>query len=205
ALDEAEAHARAQAEVQAAILPPDHVERGDPELLLAIIEGVRGHREAALAHCQTALTLWEPKLPAGDRRLSRARSEAAAHLLALARFDEAAAIYRRVIDDGDPANVAAARIGLAELALRHGHPAEALAELQALDALLDTAPEALGGNALARALLLALTRRRLGQSTQAEVKALAAARASTPITQAQLDAWLEELAVSHRERSVLGL
>jgi hypothetical protein len=204
-LDSAHAHALALARVQAAILPAGHHELGDPQLLLAAVEGIRGDDAAALAHCRAALDLWEPSRPAGDGRLTQARSRAAAHLVALGRLAEAEPLYAQVIEHGKPRFRIAAHNGLAELALLRGQPDAAIDSLRAIDRLIADEPALLGAEALAYRLLWALAELRRGREIDARVQALLAAREGSPITAAQLEAWLDRLGLSADERRALGL
>ncbi|HVI04275.1 MAG TPA: serine/threonine-protein kinase [Enhygromyxa sp.] len=204
-LDAAEAHARSLATVQAAILPAGHHELGDPELLLAAIEGMRGDDEAALAHCQAAIEQWESTLSSSDGRLTQARSRAASHLLALGRREEAARLYEQVVAHAKPRFAIPAHDGLAELALLSGRHDLAVAHLEAIDRLIADDPALLGSEALAHALLWALTDLRRGRALDARIRTLQAARRESSIGAAQLEAWLVQLGLTREERRSLGL
>ncbi len=197
-LDEAEAHARALARIYADTLAPEHPDQGDPELLLAIIEGVRGDRASALEHAERAVALWEPVLAPDSAKLVSMRSEVAANLLALGRLDEAEHAYAVVLEHA-PDSIAT-RVGLVELQLRRDRLEAADASLRAAEALADPGP-----HAFSLALLRALVDLRRGRLEPSTIAALTKAGETSPFTAAQVDAWLDELAVTESERRRLQL
>ncbi|NVB41955.1 serine/threonine protein kinase [Pseudenhygromyxa sp. WMMC2535] len=185
-------------------LPEDDPMRASVETLRATLAGVRSRRAEALAHCERAIALLAPSVPASDPRLIHLRTESAAHLMAVGRLDEAAAIDRLLLAESalSPAAALPIHLGLAELELRQG--ALDAAE-EALDAVEALALPSLGAHELSAALLRALLELRRGELSPARREAVHAALASTPFTAVQLEAWYEELALDPGERRALGL
>ncbi|MCA9699166.1 MAG: tetratricopeptide repeat protein, partial [Myxococcales bacterium] len=136
-----------------ASLPADDPDRANVESLRATLAGLRNQRAEALAHCERALALWLPSVSETDPRVQFLRSEAASHLTALGRLDEAAARYRELLDAGDldREREAHARLGLAEIELRRGRVDAAAIQL---DTLAEAGPVP-GGLGLLQALLQA--------------------------------------------------
>jgi tetratricopeptide (TPR) repeat protein len=115
-LELAEHHARTLAAIQAKVLPARDPHRGYPDELLALVEGIRGHHESALAHALAARAWFEFASP-GDPGALRMGREAANQLLALGRLDDATRELDHVLQQlgDDPAEEQQTRVLLAEL------------------------------------------------------------------------------------------
>jgi tRNA A-37 threonylcarbamoyl transferase component Bud32 len=197
ALDVAEAHARTLADIQAEVLPERDPDRGEPEQLLATIEGLRGNHELALAHALAARDWFELASPSDPGALSMGRA-AVDHLLALGRLDDAANELDRMLEHigDDPQQELETRVSLAELALRRHRLDEADLQLQAIEALdLD-----LRERALIYEALRTLVDHRLGRLDPAQIERVQDARAHSSLDDEQLVTWFDELELSGDER-----
>jgi tetratricopeptide (TPR) repeat protein/predicted Ser/Thr protein kinase len=188
-LDIAEAHARAMAQIQEQVLPEQHPERGEPEQLLATVEGVRRNHEAALTHARAALELFALAGP-DDPGAWSMRYLVVDLLFALDRLDEA-----KVELDGMLAAQPAAPVHLlmAELAVRRHELDEADRQLRAVAAF--DAP--LGEHLFVYEVLRVLVDLRLGRLESAQI------RADSPFDEAALATWFDELEVTPNERARL--
>ncbi|PRQ04882.1 serine/threonine-protein kinase [Enhygromyxa salina] len=205
-LDLAETHALALAEIQLESLPASHPHHARPAQLLASIYSIRGDYELALEQSDAALAIWAPIDGEDDVVVVRLRSEAANNLLALGRIDEAAQLLDTLLPrvQGQPDKSIPVYHARCEVALRRGDLDGASAELLALDADVGDGGS-LGPHELSDALLRALIAERDGRLTSGELERLRRAQVDTPITAAQLAAWLEQLSVSPTELAALGL
>ncbi len=201
--DAAEAHALSLATIQAAILPPGHIDRSYPAQLLAPIYASRGEHEQALLHLRELLAIVEPFEGMQSSIVQRAHNDAASALLALGRLDEASAELDLLLPyvQGQPEHVPV-RLRRCELALRRGQLDDADAELAVVESLeLDD----LDGHEFSYALLRALIDLRRGQFGPAAQASVQEAHKATPFSEEQIRSWLTQLGLSATERATLKL
>ncbi len=205
-LEQAEAHARRSANIQAKVLPAKHHDRGETANLLAVIHSVRGHHQQALEQFLVALAIAEPAYGLDDERVQQIRSNLVSTQLALGKLDDAAEGLAVLLPhvEGRPEYVSV-RLQLCEVALRRGQLDVADAELQALDAI---DRKGLGGHEFSYALLRGLVdlrRNGLAQLPTPALDRLHRAQAASPFTPDQIAAWLDQLGLSPSERIALKI
>jgi serine/threonine protein kinase/tetratricopeptide (TPR) repeat protein len=199
-IDTAERQARDAARLLAHALPEGHPELGEPEQLLALVEGTRGNHEAALTHARAALASFEREADGQgvDPRAQQMRLAIGNHLLALGRFEEARTqLYALASAADDSGSAAVARIRLAEIAVRRGELEDADAQLRGVG----MTRERLDGEQVAYELLRALVDLRQGHLQTDQVAELRRIREQHPAI--ELEGWLDELGLDAKERKSL--
>lgn len=196
----AEQHALACARIQAQTLAPTDAARGDAFNILGTVAAVRGDTHAALAHSTTALEFYARE-GEGLAHVLQQRYELGCNLLSVGQFTDAAAQFQLMLEHGsEPLHLGLAHLGLAELALRSGDPAGALAQLELVDvATLDI-------QRIGYRLVRALAELRVGcVGCRSSAELLVREVIDDPeVGDVALGVWLEELEPSDKERELLA-
>jgi tetratricopeptide (TPR) repeat protein len=204
-LDRAEHHARTMATIQAVSLPPEHVDHGDPEMMLSRIAGLRGDRAAALVHARAALRHYERGTDPAAPHVLQMRLEIATSEAVLGQLERAEVEFQRVLElsaSGPSAGVA--WLGLAEIALGQGRYAEARERMRQAEAL---GLEQLADQQISHAVLSTLLDLRSGceRCTDGAAERIATLMREWGWPTEAVASWLAELEVTPSEAEVLGL